>query len=129
MLGWRTRSARWTENPKTMVQLHPQAPKNLILCKSCSIRLGPANMLCYFSGRRLPLQGRGRWFESTTEYHHGLGHLSIPYSAQLRLLGKLKFAMIPSNKLPMDHFNCGGGIGRRLKVRPIIEYSKCRVGI
>ena len=30
MLGWRTRSARWTENPKTMVQLHPQAPKNLI---------------------------------------------------------------------------------------------------
>lgn len=36
--------------------------------ESCSIRLGPANMLCYFSGRRLPLQGRGRWFESTTEY-------------------------------------------------------------
>ena len=37
--------------------------------ESCSIRLDPANMLCYFSGRRLPLQGRGRWFESTTEYH------------------------------------------------------------
>ena len=37
--------------------------------EKCSSRLPPANMLCYFSGRRLPLQGRGRWFESTTEYH------------------------------------------------------------
>ncbi len=25
--------------------------------------------------------------------------------------------------------NCGGGIGRRLKVRPIVEHTKCRVGI
>ncbi len=26
VLGWRTRLARWTENPETMVQLHLQAP-------------------------------------------------------------------------------------------------------
>ena len=26
MLGWRTRSAQWSEKPPTMVQLHPQAP-------------------------------------------------------------------------------------------------------
>lgn len=55
-----------------------------------SISSAPANMLCYFSGRRLVLQTRGRWFESTTEYHHGLGRLGIPYSAQLRLLGEIE---------------------------------------
>lgn len=26
VLGWRTRLARWTENPETMVRLHLQAP-------------------------------------------------------------------------------------------------------
>ena len=26
LLGWRTRSAQWSEKPPTMVQLHPQAP-------------------------------------------------------------------------------------------------------
>ena len=41
-----------------------------------SISSAPANMLCYFSGRRLVLQTRGRWFESTTEYQ-GVGRATV----------------------------------------------------
>ena len=44
--------------------------------EKCSSRLPPANMLCYFSGRRLVLQTRGRWFESTTEYQ-GVGRATV----------------------------------------------------
>ena len=52
----------------SLVRFQVQAPVVRLWCNWKHSGL-QSHMLCYFSGRRLVLQTRGRWFESTTEYH------------------------------------------------------------
>ena len=54
-------------NGKQRMPIKRESVRRILECSGYSAIL--SYMLCYFSGRKLPLQGRGRWFESTTEYH------------------------------------------------------------